>query len=97
MKKLIAPAIAALVVAAAPSFVFAAEPAPAAAANNVAALMGLENGSFRVLETAEADQLRGTGGCYSHGGLLGLNLNANLRLNVLGLVKVNTKVRAGVR
>ncbi|WP_254512667.1 hypothetical protein [Anatilimnocola floriformis] len=85
------------------SYASAAEPARdrAADTSDVTAFLGLQDNQFQALSATEANEIRGTGGCYCHGGggLLNLNLNANVKanLNVLGAVKVKAHVTANIR
>lgn len=66
-----------------------------AEASAVADSLGLESGSFRVLSTNEANQVRGTGGCLL---LPHINVVAavNAKVNVLNTVKVKANVFANV-
>src|ERR1044071_4445682 len=65
----------------------------------VASSLGLETGSYRVLSTTEAEQVRGTGGCLMP--LIKLptviaaaNVNVNAKVNVLNVVNVKANANA---
>lgn len=67
-----------------------------AEASAVADSLGLESGSYRVLSSNEANQVRGTGGCLL---LPHINVAAavNAKVNVLNAVFVKANVNANVR
>ena len=95
MKRMLVTAVAVVALALGAQDGLASEPARdrAKEAQDVTALLGLSDTTYRVVSAEEANQVRGTGGLLH--GLLNIKVNvyANVKLLDLGKVKVNAYVR----